>query len=178
MRFCGAITHVCLTREQQVGRRLQCRGVQVRTRGNALIEFTLLLPWLIFLFTAIFDFGYYAYAFIAAENAARSAVMRTSVNSAMASNQSGACLFAIEALRGLPNIGSGFSSSCDADPVTVRAAYCDSTVRCLNGSPSADGGPASYVMVTYRMPALFRFPLRPSLRITRAAQMRLGDVTP
>jgi Flp pilus assembly protein TadG len=145
--------------------------------GNALIEFSLFLPWLIFLFTAIFDFGFYAYAFIGVENAARAGVLQTAVNSATATNQSGACRIALDSLRGLPNIGSSFTSGCSSDPVTVTASYCDASTLCPGGAASADGGPASVVAVTYRMPALFRFPLRPAVTISRTAQMRLGDTS-
>jgi len=145
--------------------------------GNALIEFSLFLPWLVFLFTAVFDFGFYAYAFISVENAARAGVLQASVNSATASNQAGACRIALDALRGLPNIGSSFTSGCSSNPVTVTCAYCDGTTVCPGGSQSADGGPASVVTVTYQMPPLFHFPLRPGDSITRTAQMRLGDTS-
>jgi hypothetical protein len=129
----------------------------------------------VFLFTAVFDFGFYAYAFIGVQNAARAAVLQTAVNTSTASNQTGACRVALDALRGLPNVGSSFTSACAFDPVTVTAAYCDASTPCPGGASSADGGPASFVTVTYRMPALFRFPLRPAVTITRAAQIRLGD---
>ena len=125
----------------------------------------------------IFDFGFYAYAFIGVENAARAGVLKTAVNSSTATEQVGACRIALDALRGLPNLGASFTSGCSSGPVTVTAAYCDATTLCPGGAGSADGGPASVVTVTYRMPALFRFPLRPALTITRSAHMRLGDST-
>jgi Flp pilus assembly protein TadG len=154
------------------------RNIRRRARtGNALIEFSMFLPWLIFLFTAVFDFGFYAYALIGVENAARAGVLQTATNTATAANQSGACRVALDALRGLPNLGGTFTSDCSSEPVTVTASYCDGSTLCPGGAASADGGPASVVTVTYRMPPLFRFPLRPPVSITRTAQMRLGDTS-
>jgi hypothetical protein len=128
-----------------------------------------------FLFTGVFDFGFHAYALVSVENAARVAALHTSANTSTASDQSGACALAIDALRGLPNIGTSFSSTCNADPLTVTAAYCDGTTLCGSGSASADGGPAAFVTVTYRMPALFRLPIPGLIRLTRTAEMRLRD---
>ena len=151
-----------------------CRAVE---RGNAIIEFTLLLPWLILLFTAVFDFGFYAYALISIENAARVAVLHGAANAGAAADQAGACALAVEEVRGLPNIGAAFSTSCTADPLTVSAAYCDGSTPCGGGANSADGGPAAVVTVTYRMPPLFRIPLSGLTRVTRSSVMRLRDVS-
>ena len=42
-----------------------------RERGNAVIEVSLLAPWIFFLLVGILDLGFYSYAAIATENAAR-----------------------------------------------------------------------------------------------------------
>jgi Flp pilus assembly protein TadG len=42
-----------------------------RRSGNSIIELTFMMPWLLFLFVGVFDFGFYAYALIATQNAAR-----------------------------------------------------------------------------------------------------------
>jgi Flp pilus assembly protein TadG len=144
-------------------------------RGNAVVEFTLLLPWLFMLFTAVFDFGFYAYALIAVENAVRVAALHGAANSVSAGDRAGACSLVVEELRGLPNINQSFTSSCDSDPVSVTAHYCDGTTACATGVNSADSGPAAYVSVTYQMPVMFRVPIQGVSRITRAAQMRLRD---
>jgi Flp pilus assembly protein TadG len=144
-------------------------------RGNAVIEFSLLLPWLFLLFTSVFDFGFYAYALISVENAARVAALHGAANSTVAGDQTGACNLVVEELRGLPNIGKSFSSSCSSDPLTVTAQYCDGSTTCNSGVNSADNGPAAYVTVTYQMPALFRVPIGGVARLTRTAEMRLRD---
>jgi TadE-like protein len=151
-----------------------CREAE---RGNAVIEFTLLLPWLMLLFTAVFDFGFYAYALISVENAARVAALHGAANAGAAGDQAGACALAVEEIRGLPNIGAGFSSDCTSDPLTVTALYCDGSTPCSTGTDSADGGPAAIVTVTYQMPPLFRVPLYGLTRISRSAEMRLRDVS-
>jgi TadE-like protein len=147
-------------------------------KGNSIIEFSLLLPWFIFLFTGVFDFGFYAYALIAAENAARVAVLRSAANNATAADQSGACALAVTELTGLPNVGPSYSGSCNADPLTVTSSYCDSSTPCSGSTGSVDGGPAAFVTVTYSMPPLFRIPIPGVTHITRTAEMRLRDALP
>ena len=41
--------------------------------GSSIVEVALLSPWIFFLFVGIFDFGFYAYAAICTQNAARAA---------------------------------------------------------------------------------------------------------
>lgn len=145
-------------------------------KGNSIIEFSLLLPWFIFLFTGVFDFGFYAYALIAVENAARVAALHSSASAATAGDQSGACTLAVLELTGLPNVGSSYSGSCSANPITVTSAYCDSSTPCTGTAGSVDGGPAAYVSITYQMPPLFRIPIPGVASITRSAEMRLRDI--
>jgi Flp pilus assembly protein TadG len=152
---------------------------RVRTsRGNSVLEFSLMWPWLLFLFTGVFDFGFYAYALIAVENAARVAVLHSAVNTATAADQSGACALAAGELTGLPNVGASYNGTCNADPLTVTSSYCDASTPCSGTSGSVDGGPAAYVSVTYQMPPLFRIPIPGVAYITRTAEMRLRDVQP
>ena len=148
-----------------------------RERGNAVIEFSLLLPWLFMLFTGVFDFGFYAYALISVQNATRVAVLHGAANSVIAGDQAGACRLAVEELRGLPNIGQSFTSSCDSDPLTVTAQYCDGTTACGGGATSADNGPAAFVTITYQMPAMFRTPIGGLSHVSRTAEMRLRDAS-
>jgi hypothetical protein len=146
--------------------------------GNSIIEFSLLLPWFLFLFTGVFDFGFYAYALIAVENAARVAVLHSAANAATAGDQGGACSLAVQELTGLPNVGPSYNGACNADPITVTSVYCDSSAPCSGSSGSVDGGPAAYVTVKYRMPPLFRIPIPGVASITRIAEMRLRDTQP
>lgn len=148
------------------------------SRGNAIVEFSLLLPWFLLLFTGVFDFGFYAYALIGVENAARVAVLHSAANSITATDQTGACTLAVQELTGLPNIGASYTGTCSADPITVTSCYCDSSQPCTGTSGSIDGDPAAYVTVSYRMPPLFRIPIPGVSYITRTAEMRLRDTQP
>ena len=156
---------------------MQRRTNRKSTKGNALIELSLLLPWLIFLFTGTFDLGFYYYALESVQNAARTAAIHTSANSVTSTDQTAACSLAIGQLRALPNIGQSFATTCGGDPVTVTAGYCSGTGACGPLAASPDSSPAAYVTVTYRMPPLFRFPVQGLSTITRTAAMRLRDNT-
>lgn len=141
------------------------------------MEFALIAPLLFPLFLVIFDFGLYAYAFISVQNAARVAVLRNSGGIDSASDQAGACALAIDELRGMPNIGSSFSSPCNAAPLTVTAVFlCPTTTNCSGSSASIDNEPAAMVSVTYSVPDLFRFPLVAPRSITRTSQTRMRSL--
>ena len=49
---------------------MQVRGDRSES-GNSVVEVALMAPWIFFLFVGVFDFGFYAYAGICMENAAR-----------------------------------------------------------------------------------------------------------
>jgi len=106
-------------------------------RGGSTIELALLSPWIIFLFVGALDFGFYNYALISVQSAARVAVLHTSTNAATAADASGACTYALGELKSLPNVG-GSLTSCSS-PVAVTASA-------VNGP---DGANASQVTVTY-----------------------------
>ena len=141
------------------------------------MEFALIAPLLFPLILVVFDFGLYAYAFISVQNAARVAVLRNSGGIDSASDQAGACTMALEELRGMPNIGASFSSSCGGAPVSVTAVLlCPTTTQCSGASASIDSHPAAMVTVTYSVPDLFRFPLIAPQSITRSSQMRMRSL--
>jgi hypothetical protein len=119
-------------------------------------------PWIFFLFMGTLDFGFYAYAIISTENAARVAVMQTSANTQTQTNSTLACQYALTELNSLPNTRS--LSTCGALPVTVTAtAVVD-----------ADGAQASQVSVTYQTISMIPIPgVTGQLTLTRNAQMRL-----
>jgi len=133
-----------------------------REHGHAVIEISLMAPWIFFLFMGTLDFGFYSYAIIATQNAARVAVMQTSLNSTTATNNTLACLYALTELNRLPNVSS--LNTCGALPVIVNAT---SVV-------DADGANASRVAVTYQSINMIPIPgLSGSITLTRTAQMRL-----
>lgn len=148
-----------------------------RQKGNAIVEFALIAPLLFPLLLVIFDFGLYAYAFISVENAARVGALRNSGGIDSAADQTGACAMAIEELRGMPNIGSSFTSSCGGSPISVSAVLlCPSSTKCSGSSASLDSYPAAMVTVSYTVPDLFRFPLIAPQTITRSAEMRMRSL--
>jgi len=154
------------------------RSSKSRESGNSLIEFALIAPWFFFLFTGVADAGFATYGLIAVQNAARVAALHGAANATAAADQAGACTLVLQELKGLPKIGSSFSSSCNADPVTVTTSYCDGTTPCSGSTTSVDSGPAAYVTVSYRLPSMFQLPISGLSLITRTAEMRLRDPLP
>ena len=139
---------------------------QSRKRGNCLVEFSFLAPWYIFLFAGAFDFGICSYALVTAQNAARMAAAYCSTNSTTATDSVKACTYALDQLRGLPNVGSGVTS-CSGSPVTVTAGKVTGPDGVTNGSAA--------VSVTYATPALIPLPgiFSGQISITRTVTMRI-----
>lgn len=72
-------------------------------RGNAAVEVGLMLPWLIFTFMGILDFGFCMSSLIATENAARVVAMYGAASSSNLANISSvACTFASAELKYAP----------------------------------------------------------------------------
>jgi Flp pilus assembly protein TadG len=141
-----------------------------RERGSSIIEFSLMTPWLIFLFIGAMDWGFYAYSLIATEAAARVGCMYASTSStvlAASGTPTTVCTYVLEQLRKMPNVGSSLSS-CSGSPVTV-------TVSTVTGTNSADGNTAAQVQVVYQTPILLPMmgQLPSQLTITRVIQMRV-----
>jgi Flp pilus assembly protein TadG len=83
-----------------------------------MLEMALLSPWVFFLFIGALDWGFYGYALISVQAAARSAVLYTSTNSATATNLDNACTIIRGELRGLPNIGTSVTD-CTSNPLVT-----------------------------------------------------------
>jgi Flp pilus assembly protein TadG len=135
----------------------------IRERGGAMLELALVAPWIFFLFAGALDLGYYTYALISVESAARAAALYTSTSTGTASDGTTACTYALGELKTLPNIGN--LSTCDANPLKVTASA-------QNGS---DGTAASLVSVTYQSVTLIPIPglLQGQFTWTRSVKMRL-----
>jgi Flp pilus assembly protein TadG len=140
-------------------------------RGNAVVEVALMAPWIFFLFLGVFDVGFYCYAAICTQNAARAVAL----SHAQTSNLD-KCTIALGELHTLPNVNGG---TCGALPVVV-------TVTELNGSDCADKGVGTAVnfaavpfcvqsAVTYQTIPLLPIPgvLTGRMTLTRTSQMRL-----
>jgi Flp pilus assembly protein TadG len=132
-------------------------------RGNAVVEVALMAPWIFLLFLGVFDFGFYAYAAISTQHAARVAALYTSSSPSTAADSGGACYYVLQSLQDLPNVGTSVTT-CAGLPVQVSA----------NAVTGADGSQASQVSVTYQSIGLFPIPgLMGQMTITRTAQVRL-----
>jgi Flp pilus assembly protein TadG len=144
---------------------MNCKLKKLRSRekGSALIELSLLAPWILFLFVGVVDMGFYTYALISVENATRVAAEYTSQSSGVVADQTTACAMVRAELVSLPNVTS--LSSCGANPLTVTATS-------ITG---VDGSPATSVSVTYQGVSLIPIPglLMGRLNVTRNVQMRV-----
>jgi hypothetical protein len=156
--------------------------------GSAIVEVALMSPWIFFLFVGVFDMGFYAYAIICTENAARAAAVQTASAIGVQSN-SNACDGAWDELKGLPNV-AGISKNCGQPPVTVtQTTLCtQATVRPASITCNAPGcadcnstndptgrAASSRVSVTYQSGLFIPIPgvLTNQLNITRVVEMRI-----
>jgi Flp pilus assembly protein TadG len=133
-------------------------------KGQSVLEFSLFLPFLLFMFIGAFDWGFYAWALITTENAARAAALYTSSSAATAGDSAGACVIAAAELTDAPNVYNQ-PTTCSAAPLVVTAT--------LLAGP--DGSPASQVAVTYTTLVMIPIPglLTGQTTIRRAVQMRV-----
>lgn len=141
-----------------------------RRSGHSVLEVALLSPWIFFLFIGALDWGFFSYALISTQSAARVAALHTSSSNATAADQATACQYVLDELRRLPNIGEAVQS-CSGLPVSVTAQRVDQ----YSNPPSADRAPASRVTVTYQTVPLIPIPglLPGQLTITHSAEMRI-----
>lgn len=159
--------------------------------GNSIVEVALLAPWIFFLFVGIFDLGFYAYALICTQNAARAAATQTASSVGVQSVDI-ACAAAWNELQGLPNV-AGTTKDCTKLPVIVtQQTLCDSknvqptalAPSCVSGSKCADcastadpngHSASSQVSVQYQSIPLVPIPglLTGQLTITRIMEMRI-----
>jgi Flp pilus assembly protein TadG len=140
--------------------------------GHAIVEASLMVPWLFFLFFGTLDLGIYFYAAICTQNAARAAaVAAASFNSAPSAVTS--CNIVLDEMRQLPNVRS--ISTCTgtlspSQPVIV-------TTGLPNGP---DGAPAVQVSVQYLSVAVIPIPglISSRMSLTRTAIVRSYSGTP
>ena len=144
-----------------------------RRRGHAVVEVALMAPWILFLFVGALDFGFFAYAAIATENAARVAALYTSSSTATAADTTTACQLVLQEMNLMPNTKT--LNSC-ATPTTVSAT-APIGVR-ADAVTGADGANATRMTVTYRTVNLIPIPgiLMGQMTITRSAEMRVKDL--
>jgi Flp pilus assembly protein TadG len=131
-----------------------------------MLEVSMMLPLVAFLFMGAFDMGYYAYALISVQDAVRVAALYTSTSSTTAADSTTACTYVINELKSLPNIGNSVTS-CSGTPLTV-------TAQSVAGAGTTS---ATLVSVTYQSSYLFPIPgvLANQFTWTRTAKMPLRN---
>ena len=134
-----------------------------RERGNAVIEVSLLAPWIFFLLVGVLDLGFYFYAAITTENAARVAAQYSAAGPLTAGDTAGACTYAVQEALTLPGITS--SMNCQSLPFIVKVTEV----------AGPDGTPASSASVTYQTIPMIPIPgiLTGRLTLTRTAEMKV-----
>ncbi len=134
-------------------------------KGQAMMEVTLFAPWLLLLFAGIVDVGFYCYAAVCTENAARVGAMHASTDRDLAASPGLTSMVRADVcaeMKALPNVGS----ACPTSVVRV------STVS--QPFIGADGQPATQVSVTYTTVPLFPLPgLMGQYTVTRVVQIRI-----
>lgn len=138
---------------------------QKRERGQSILEITLLVPWIFFLFVGVLDVGFLSYAAICTENAARVGAMHAASDKTLAADPNLNQIIRTDVcaeMKSLPNVGTG----CPASVLTVSAVAQPFT--------GADGQPATQVTVTYHTVALIPIPgVLGATTFTRSVQTRL-----
>src|SRR6266705_3376793 len=94
-----------------------------RQSGQSMVGVALLAPWIFFLFVGILDCGFFAFATICTENAARAAAIQTAA-SQTAQNDVIACNAVWKEMNLLTNV-AGLTPNCTQLPVkVVRKTLC------------------------------------------------------
>ena len=156
-----------------------------RQRGGSIVEVALMAPWIFFLFVGIFDFGFYAYAAICTQNAAR-AVALTQAQTSMAAITP--CNAALGEMRMLPNVGSNPVFACGSGTTVTQAAPVAVCVGSLNSTSGTVCGltavcadcaldavaTSQFATVTYQTIPLVPIPgiLTGQMTLTRGAEVR------
>lgn len=132
-------------------------------RGQSLLEASLIAPWLLLMFAATFDLGFYAAALLTTQNAARVAALHASASAGTATDSAGACQYVLAELRVMPNARE--LADCGRLPLIVTAAP----------ETGPDGAPAARVTVQYQTSPVIGIPglLPGQLTITRSALLRI-----
>jgi Flp pilus assembly protein TadG len=130
------------------------------SRGSAMLELALLGPWIFFLFIGALDWGFYAYALISLQSAARSAALYTSTSALTVADSATACSFVLAEMASLPNVGA----ACGSNPVVTATSVV-----------GPDSATATQVSVTYTSLSMIVIPglLKKQFTITRTVKMRL-----
>jgi Flp pilus assembly protein TadG len=131
-------------------------------KGSSVVELAILMPWFVFLFVGILDMGFYNYALISAQSAARTAALYTSTSTVASTDATTACTYIIDQLTS--NISLTSATTCDGTgPITLTAT----------SQTGPDGNTSAKVTIQFNTPLLIPIPgiLPANLTITRSVQM-------
>jgi len=159
----------------QKTKRRPSRRFAKRERGNALVEFALVAPLLLWIVLVSFDAGLYMYSFICVQSAARAGAIRNSGGTESAVDQATACAIAKDQLQGLPSVAAA-TGTCTTSPLVVTSVLCTGSSTCGSASSSADGTESTLVIVRYTLPSVFAIPLTGPPVVAAASQMKLRNI--
>jgi Flp pilus assembly protein TadG len=134
-----------------------------------MVEVALMAPWIFFLFVGVLDLGFYCYALIAVQNAARVATIAVSGSQGTASDiayaNTFACTAVLQEMQMLPN-AQGLTG-CAAAPLVVTTSR----------QTDASGSFYWQVTVTYDSVPLIPIPgvLTGQLHMIRSAEVKQGS---
>ena len=155
-----------------------------RQKGGAVVEAAFMMPWLAFLFVGVLDFGFYSYAAIGTQAAARAAASATSADK-FSQNATLTCNAAIGELKGMPNMigvttcAASAGTLTSAQPVAVTITTLVGGFNCADCHTDAvwsQPPPSSaFVTVTYQTLPMIPIPgiLMKQLTLTRKGEMRV-----
>jgi Flp pilus assembly protein TadG len=132
--------------------------------GVAMVEAVFVLPCLLFVIVGALDWGFFSYALIVTQDAARGAALYTSTSPATASDATGACSAVLANFTAVPNISKTLTT-CNGTPLLV-------TVSAPTGP---DGAQSTLVTVSYTCMPMIPIPglLMGNPTITRSVQMKV-----
>ena len=141
------------------------RNKNKRERGHAVIEIALMAPWIFLLFIGIYDVGFYSYAAICTQNAARAAALAAAETATAIVSP---CNAALGELRMLPNINQ--SMTCGSLPLVVSVQTLATCTQC-----GATAYPTKQASVQYQSIPVFLMPgiMNGQMTLTRVAEMRV-----
>jgi len=123
------------------------------------------MPWFVFLFIGVLDLGYYNYALITAQSAARTAVLFTSSSTSASTQSAQACSYVFDQLTSNINL-VGATTCTSPSPISLTTTV----------AAGPDGNQASTVTVAFTSATLIPIPglLPANVPIARTAQMIIG----
>ena len=154
--------------------RLNVTGIRRLGRdeaGNSIIEMAFMAPWILFLFMAVIDIGFYTYAAISTQNAARAVALYLSQTTPLTGTAPLdpavlGCQYALQEIQKVPLPGGAAGDCSDSTKVTLVMA---------RAAVPPDGRPAVSATVTLTTLPMIPIPfVTGQLTITRTVTMRIN----